>query len=85
MGVVAGWEILDRGARLIDAVAKIGEDVVSSAVRIVEITTNSPTSATELAAQLYGDATRADEILQANPQANPIFIVVGTVLQVLET
>lgn len=81
----AAWEVLDIGARLIDSVAAIGEATVSRQVRIITITTNGPTSVFELANQLYGDASRVDEVLQANPQKRPLFIPAGTRLRVLET
>lgn len=80
-----GWELIDLGSRLIDSVAAIGEEVLQRQARIIQFTTVAPvTSIFELAAQLYADRSRAEEIRQNNPVVAPLFIPAGTVLRVLE-
>lgn len=80
----AGWPLLFRGARVLDEVVAIGNAVISTQARLITVTTTTPTSVFELAAQLYGDVDRATEILQGNPQRHPLFVPVGTVLEVLD-
>lgn len=80
----AAWQVIDKGTRLIDSVAAIGESVVSRQTRIINFTTTGRTSVYEIAAKLYGDVDRVSEILRANPQESPLFIPAGTVLRVLE-
>lgn len=79
-----GWPVLERGMRLIDTIARIGDAVIARQGRIVIRTTTGPTSVYELAAKLYGDPARVDEILRRNPLPRPLFIPAGTVLRLLE-
>ena len=79
------WAMIDRGSRLLASVASIGDSAISSAVRIVEITTTTRTSVFDLALQLYDDPSRVDEIIEGNPLGSPLYMPVGTVLRVLET
>ena len=72
-----------RGGLLLDAVAAIAEEVIQRQVRIVDHVTTGRTSVFEIAAKLYGDRKRAEEILQNNPQLRPLFIPPGTVFRVL--
>jgi prophage DNA circulation protein len=80
----AAWPVLERGARLIDTVARIGDEAIAQQGRIVLHTTTGPTSVYELANKLYGDMDRVDEILRRNSLPNPLFIRPGSVLRVLE-
>lgn len=80
---VSGWGALDRGTRLMDAVAQAGSDVIASATKIVEYRVTGTISVYDAALALYGDVGRVDEIIAANPIQNPLFIPAGTTLRVL--
>lgn len=80
----AAWPVLERGMRLIDTVARLGDAAVARQGRVVEHTVKSTTSVFELAARLYGDRDRVDEILRRNPLPSPLFIRPGTVLRLAE-
>lgn len=68
-----------RAAVLADITAR-GADLT----RLVRLTTTGAISAVALAHQLYGDALRADEIMERNPWvAHPLFIPGGVTLEVM--
>lgn len=83
--VASAWSVLDLGMRLVDASAAMGAEVIAKQARQIEYTTTSRMSVFEIANELYGDPSRVDEILRANPQQHPLFIPAGVVLSVLET
>lgn len=72
------------GLRLIDAVSRLAEETLARAVPIVEIAVTGATDIYTLAAKLYGDIGRADDILARNPGASPLSLRVGTTLRVAE-
>lgn len=59
------------------------DDVAPGLQRIEQIRLQQPLPALALAHQLYGDATRADELVQRNDVIHPGFMPAGTDLEVL--
>lgn len=81
---VQGWGAYSAALQLVDALADMSETAARKAVAVIELTLSSQTSATELAAKLYGDRTRAEEIVRRNPTRRPNAYPAGTVLRVAE-
>jgi len=59
-----------------------GERAFADAAPVVEQAIADTISVFELSTQLYGDETRAEEIMLRNPGLNPLFIAAGAVIQV---
>jgi prophage DNA circulation protein len=77
-GAVAFGRLFDT----INALRAWGEARASAAGPLLSLTTTSPTSVYELAAMLYGDASRVDEVLAAVPTMHPGIVQPGTSAQV---
>lgn len=80
----SGWSAYASALQLVDALAELAELASSRAVAIVEVALNAETSAVELATKLYGDRTRAEEIIRRNPTRRPNAYPAGTVIRVAE-
>lgn len=71
-------EALERAAA---SVTDVGEELLRN-TQIVESVLPSPMSAWEIARLMLGDGTRADEIIAANPSANPLRYPRGTTIRI---
>lgn len=66
--------------------AAVAEDLHTRGARLPDLVKFTPSAtlpALVVAHQIYGDATRADEIVTRNQIANPVFVQGGQVLEVL--
>lgn len=77
-----GWELRGSLLRVIEASGRLAEQAVARAVPTVELTLTGEVSVYELAAGLYRDASRVDDVLRRNSVRDPHAIRVGTVLRV---
>lgn len=78
----AGWPLLQALLRCIDSASTASQRAVARSVPIQDYTVAGPCTAMELAVRLYGDRTRAAEIVDLNPGVNPLRIPTGMVLRV---
>jgi prophage DNA circulation protein len=79
----SGVYTLHSIARLAASLTALGEAAVIKTPPLVAHTLATSQSVYEISSSLYGTPDRADEILQRNPSATPLFIPAGTALVVL--
>ena len=80
-----GWRMRNKGHQLIATVTNIGEAATAREGRIITRTLTGSLSIYDIARDVYGDVTRADEVLQRNPVLRPLFMPSGTVLRIRES
>ena len=78
----AGWLAYSGALRLVEALGQQGDRAIARAVTVVSYEVQGGISVYDLATKLYGDASRADEILQRNRIARPQSIAPGTIISV---
>lgn len=78
------WALRGALLRVVDAAGRLAESAVARAVPTREITLTGEVSVYELATALYGDASRADEILRRNSVRSPMALRRGTVIRVAQ-
>lgn len=79
----AGWPILAGARRLAGTVLRATQERLGeSGVRYRTYVVPGDTSLAQIALQLYGDASRRDDLASSNQLTNPNLILAGTVLRV---
>ncbi len=78
----AGWPAMAEALRLVDAAGALAERAVARAVPVIDYRVLGVMSVYDVAVELYGDPSRADEILARNRIATPLAIRAGSVLRV---
>lgn len=76
------WSIVASLNRLSDTLTQAGEEAQASRPTIVDFVVPWVMSADEVALQLYGDVSRAEEIVRRNPTRDPNAYQTGRVLKV---
>ena len=79
----AFYRVAWAGTSLLDSVTLSAQAATSLGPSVVEWTVPATMSSHEIAAELYGDASRYGEIESRNPSAHPLFYPAGTTLLVL--
>lgn len=76
--------VYEAAMRLSAALEQSARDAAATAPALVEHVVHVETSVFEVAASLYGDPSRASDIIARNAMPDPLFIPAGTVLVVAE-
>jgi len=76
------WPTFATLARFSGAVVREGAATARQGPRLLDFRTSGVTSIAQVAAELYGDASRVEELLDLNALANPLLIPAGTTLRV---
>lgn len=80
----SAWTAYSSALRLVETLGQQADRALARATPIVAVTVEGSVSVYDLAVRLYGDAARADEIVQRNRIGRPWAIAPGTVLRVAE-
>lgn len=79
----SAWPVRTSLVLLSDLVTEMGERALAKAPQLIDYTVPEVQSHWTIALILYGDRSRAAEIVQRNPIENPLFYPRGRVLRVL--
>lgn len=76
------WPLIRATSRLMTTVRRIAESTFKDLPRVIDYEVTAEQSAVEVAAKLYADPNRAQDIIDLNPSLSPDFYGAGTVLVV---